>query len=230
MIAADKIEVIVVDVLGTLVDEPAGIRAGIREAIPDIDDVDVDGLLAVWQRYVEQEQRRIAQGSRAFVGTSVIDAEAARQVAANVGPLAPDVLARLASVSERLPSWGDSVSGLDHLVQKVPTMALSNADGPVLSRLSQDAGFHWHRTLSADMVGAYKPSREIYELAVKEAACPPERVLMVAAHAWDLRGAQAAGMRTAYIRRPVGDPPTAADAFDAHFVGLDDLATTLTGH
>ena len=30
------------------------------------------------------------------------------------------------------------------------------------------------------------------------------RLLMVAAHAWDLRGAQAVGMRTAYVERPVG--------------------------
>jgi 2-haloacid dehalogenase len=37
---------------------------------------------------------------------------------------------------------------------------------------------------------------------------------MVAAHAWDLRGAQAAGMSTAYVERPVGR-------------SLDDLANSL---
>ncbi len=47
---------------------------------------------------------------------------------------------------------------------------------------------------------------------------------MVAAHAWDLRGAQAVGMRTAYVRRPVGDPPVSTDSFDLHADGLDHLA------
>ncbi|WP_035697469.1 HAD-IA family hydrolase, partial [Glycomyces tenuis] len=69
---------------------------------------------------------------------------------------------------------------------------------------------------------------EVYRLAVDTAGCPPERVLMVAAHAWDLRGAQAGGMRTAYVERPVGDPPKRTDVFDRRFSGLDELATALT--
>lgn len=51
---------------------------------------------------------------------------------------------------------------------------------------------------------------------------------MMAAHAWDLRGAQAGGMRTAYVHRPVGDPPSDADVFDGQFDGLDELVTALT--
>ena len=50
---------------------------------------------------------------------------------------------------------------------------------------------------------------------------------MVAAHAWDLRGAQAVGMRTAYVERPVGDPPSATDSFDLFVRSLDELATSL---
>lgn len=66
-----------------------------------------------------------------------------------------------------------------------------------------------------------------YRLAITNAGCSPDRLLMVAAHAWDLRGAQAVGMRTAYVERPVGDPPSAMDSFDLHAKGLDDLATSL---
>lgn len=69
---------------------------------------------------------------------------------------------------------------------------------------------------------------KVYQLALDTAGCPPERVLMVAAHAWDLRGAQARGMRTAYVQRPVGDPPTSSDVFDMRFNGLDELVTALT--
>lgn len=51
---------------------------------------------------------------------------------------------------------------------------------------------------------------------------------MVAAHAWDLRGSQARGMRTAYVPRLFGDPPTSSDAFDWRFDGLDQLVSALT--
>lgn len=51
---------------------------------------------------------------------------------------------------------------------------------------------------------------------------------MVAAHAWDLRGAQGVGMRTAHVARPVGDPPRADDTFDLAVGGLDELAAELT--
>lgn len=52
--------------------------------------------------------------------------------------------------------------------------------------------------------------------------------LMVAAHAWDLRGARAVGMRTAYVERPVGDTPSGKDSFDLQAMGLADLAIILT--
>ncbi|MFJ9469017.1 haloacid dehalogenase type II, partial [Streptomyces caniferus] len=43
-----EFDVIVFDVLGTLVDEPAGIRAGIRELDPTLDASRVEQLLSLW--------------------------------------------------------------------------------------------------------------------------------------------------------------------------------------
>ena len=34
-------------------------------------------------------------------------------------------------------------------------------------------------------------------------------------------------MRTAYVERPAGDPPSATDSFDRYATSLDDLATSL---
>ena len=73
----------------------------------------------------------------------------------------------------------------------------------------------------------YKPEPAVYQLAVTVSGRPPERLLMVAAHAWDLRGAQGLGLRTAYVARPVGDPPASSDRFDLHADGLADLAARL---
>lgn len=38
---------------------------------------------------------------------------------------------------------------------------------------------------------------------------------------------QAVGLRTAYVERPVGDPPSTSDSFDFYATSLDDLATRL---
>ncbi|MFF5260601.1 haloacid dehalogenase type II [Actinomadura viridis] len=224
------IEVVVFDVLGTLVDEPGGLRAEIRDAVPASDDASVDELLTLWQRHVEREQRRIGQGDRAYVSTEILDREAAQRVADHAGLTDPAALARLATAGRRLPPWPDSVAALERLAQRFPVLGLSNAGRTALLRLNAHAGLRWHQALSSEAIMAYKPAPEIYRLAIDTAGCPPERVLMVAAHAWDLRGAQASGMRTAYVRRPVGDPPTTSDVFDCRFDGLDELVTTLTAN
>lgn len=223
-----EIDVVVFDVLGTLVDEPDGIGAAIREALPDDDDAAVPDLLALWQSHVEAEQERIARGERAYASTEVIDAEAAQAVADRAGITEPAVVARLATAGQRLAPWDDSVAGLERLSWHFPVIGLSNAGRAALLRLNAFAGLRWHMALSSESAGAYKPSPEVYRLALDAAGCAPDRVLMVAAHAWDLRGAQAVGMRTAYVARPVGDPPKDEDAFDGRFQGLDALIAALT--
>lgn len=228
MSALGAIDVVVFDVLGTMVDERAGLRAAIRDASPASDDAAVEGLLATWQDHVEGEQRRIAQGVRPYANSDAIDAEAAARVAAGAGITEPGTIARLGAAGHRLPAWGDAVGGLDRLAGRLPVLGLSNAGGAALLRLNAHAGLRWHQALSGELVGVYKPAPEVYELVLAAAGCPPERVLMVAAHAWDLRGAQRMGMCTAYVQRPVGDRPLGSDDFDWHFDGLAALVAAMT--
>jgi 2-haloacid dehalogenase len=230
MTGLPDIDVIVLDVLGTLVDEPRGLTTAIREASPaltDPDDAEVEQLVGVWQRHVEVEQERIGGGEREYADTGVIDAEAARAVADRAGLTDPAIIEQLATAAHRLPAWDDSVVGLERLARRRPLIGLSNASRTALLHLNAHAGLRWHQAISAEDARAYKPSARVYRLAVDAAGRPPERVLMVAAHAWDLRGAQAVGMRTAYVDRPVGDPPLSTDSFDARFDSLDQLADAL---
>jgi len=221
------IEVVVLDVLGTMVDEPGGIRAAIRDAAPAADDASVDQLLGVWQGHVQHEQRRMAEGVRRFANTEIIDREAAGLVADRAGPLDSMTMERLATAGQRLAPWADSIAGLTRLARQFPVIGLSNASRASLLHLNRYAGLRWHQALSAEDVAAYKPAPAVYQLAVRAAGCPPHRILMVAAHAWDLRGAQAVGLRTAYVQRPVGDPPTGNDAFDWQFDSLKALVAAL---
>ncbi|MEW2450230.1 haloacid dehalogenase type II [Streptomyces parvulus] len=226
--AVSGIEVLVFDVLGTMVDEPGGLRGALREAVPGADEASGDRWLALWQEYVEREVRRVNARERPYADSGVLDREAAELVAGHAGLTDADTVARLAGAGRRLEPWDDSVAGLARLAGRFPVLGLSNASRASLLRLDAYAGLRWHQALSAEDAGAYKPAPEVYRLALDAAGCPPERVLMVAAHAWDLRGAQGVGMRTAHVARPVGDPPRADDTFDLAVGGLDELAAELT--
>ncbi|MBA0052845.1 haloacid dehalogenase type II [Streptomyces sp. AJS327] len=221
------IDVVVFDVLGTLVDEPGGLRAAIREAVPASDDASVEALLTLWREHVALQQQRIASGRRAYASTEVIDAEAARRVADHAGVDEPATLARLATAGQRLSPWDDSVAALERFARRFPVLGLSNASRTALPRLNAYAGLRWHQALSAESALAYKPAPEVYQLALDTAGCPPERVLMVAAHAWDLRGARERGMRTAHVPRPAGDPPSRPDDCELRFDSLDALLAAL---
>ncbi|UUV32864.1 haloacid dehalogenase type II [Amycolatopsis roodepoortensis] len=206
-----EIDALVFDILGTLVDEPAGIRDAVRRAAPD---ADADELAGRWLGHVETEQRRIVAGERPYAPSDVLDREAA-QLTTNT------------DVVPKLEPWPDVAEGLARLAEQYPIIGLSNAGRSSLLRINAHAGLRWHQALSAEETRTYKPDPAVYELAVKASGAPPERLLMVAAHAWDLRGARSVGLRTAYVARPVGDPPSATDRFDLQADGLADLAVQL---
>jgi 2-haloacid dehalogenase len=221
------IDVIVFDILGTMVDEPSGIRRGIRTMLPDIDDARSRELVEVWHRYVDEQQQKVLAGRRPYASSTMIDLEAATRVAAATDIRNADAVRSLAAAVQRLEPWLDSVPALDRIASHFPVVGLSNASHSALTRISAHAGLRWHQVLSAEAAHNYKPHPDVYGLAITNAGCSPDRLLMVAAHAWDLRGAQAVGMRTAYVERPGGDPPSAMDSFDVHAKSLDDLAIRL---
>lgn len=231
MLQTTDIDVVVFDVLGTLVDEPTGLSSAVREAISDADAEQVRSLTERWQRFISDQQAEIAAGARAYVDSEVLDAEAARSVldaAASMGiATASDADTRLATASRRLPPWPDSVAELGRITRRLPVLALSNAAPTTLLHLAARTGMRWHHAVTAHGVAAYKPSPSLYRRAVHVSGRPPERILMVAAHAWDLRAAQDAGMRTCYVDRQVGDPPTASDRFDLTIAGLNKLLPDL---
>ncbi len=179
-----------------------------------------------WQRHVDREQRRIVAGARPYVTSDLLDLEAARLVADAVGVGDRRPWRRWPSRVCSSAPWLDTVAGLARLAERFPLIGLSNAGRAALLELNAHAGLRWHQALSAEDARTYKPDPAIYQLAITVSGRPPERLLIVAAHAWDLRAAQDLGLRTAYVARPVGEPPASSDRFD-HADGLADLADRL---
>ena len=60
----------------------------------------------------------------------------------------------------------------------------------------------WDCVITAENARCYKPRPEVYRTAMELLGLSAGEVMMVAAHNYDLRAAQAQGMRTAFIPRP----------------------------
>ena len=111
---------------------------------------------------------------------------------------------------------------------KYQMSVLSNGDLESLDRAVSGLGIPVDRAISAEQAGYYKPHSGVYQHAIKELGLPGEQVLHVAAHAWDIRGARAAGMAGAYINR-YDIPYVDADGSqaDLEVPGLAELADRL---
>jgi 2-haloacid dehalogenase len=84
------------------------------------------------------------------------------------------------------------------------------------------------------LFGHYKPDPEAYLGAARLLGLAPGEVMMVAAHPSDLRAAKAAGLKTAYVLRPLEFglhgrryPPEPEGAFDLVAADFLELATRL---
>ena len=90
---------------------------------------------------------------------------------------------------------------LTRLQGKFQMVVLSNGDLESLNRVINGLDIPVDLAISAEQAGFYKPHAGVYQHSVKELGLPATEVLHVAAHAWDIRGARAAGMAGAYINR-----------------------------
>lgn len=222
-----EVDTIVFDILGTLVDHDGAVRAAVSALVPDADEGRVDDLAGLWHGHVSGEHRRVIAGERTYAATDVLDGEAGRLVAERAGVTDRALLEDAASTTRRVPPWPDSAAALERLAARYEVVGLSNADQTTLLRLDARAGLRWHLSLSAELAQSFKPDPRVYRLALDRIGRPAERTMLVATHAWDLRAARAEGMRTAYLARPTGDPPTPDDTFDHHVASIDELLAVL---
>jgi 2-haloacid dehalogenase len=104
-----------------------------------------------------------------------------------------------------LPAHPDVPAALGALRAAGFTMAaLTNSPLDVAQDQLRNAGIadRFDAILSADQVQALKPRREPYELVARTFGVGIGDVRLIAAHAWDVAGALAAGCRAAFVARP----------------------------
>jgi 2-haloacid dehalogenase len=133
----------------------------------------------------------------------------------------------------RLAPWPDVIEGLSRLKRRYIVAPLSNGNVALLTNMAKSAALPWDCVLSAELAGRYKPDPRAYQKAAELLRLPCSKVLMVAAHVSDLRGARAAGLRTAFVARPLefgpaGKPDLKPDpSFDVSARDFKELAALM---
>ena len=127
-------------------------------------------------------------------------------------------------VYKSLQPYPDAVEGLRWLSQRYGLVALSNGEQWYLEELlGNNVPVAFDAIISVDQVGAFKPAPGIYRKAAQRLGCGPGEIMMVAAHAFDILGAQACGFRAAYVNRyglPTEESTYQPDIIVADFVEL----------
>jgi 2-haloacid dehalogenase len=140
---------------------------------------------------------------------------------------------RLVRAWHELDPWPDVREGLELLRRDHVTATLSNGHVALLVDLARHGDLRFDAILSAELAGAYKPAPEVYLRAAQLLAVEPAELMLVAAHPFDLQGARGAGLRTAFVDRPLehgpGSPPRSDPAADVSVASLPELAPQLTG-
>lgn len=119
------------------------------------------------------------------------------------------------------------VPALEDLRERYVLIAVTNGNANL-----EVIGIHhlFHHIVTAASAGAAKPARHIFDVAVKAGGATAGRTLHVGDHpAFDVEGARAAGLRTAWVNRAGDEWPEDTDSPDIEVQHVGALADVLLG-
>jgi 2-haloacid dehalogenase len=158
-----------------------------------------------------------------YVDFTTAQHAALRMLARRMGvPLSDAAADEIVGAMSRLPAHADVRPALERLAGAGFRMAtLTNSLQEVAEAQLVHAGIRrlFEAALSADAAGRLKPAPEPYRMAAEVVGVPVAETCLIAAHAWDVAGALAAGCEAAFVARPgammfpIGQQP--------HLVGRD---------
>jgi 2-haloacid dehalogenase len=225
----DGFDVLTFDCYGTLIDWEAGILAGLRRlASGDADAVDDDQLL---ERFAKAEAD-VEAGP--YLRYREVLARAGVDVLRSLGsePDAGSLAAFGGSVGD-WPAFPDSTAALARLHARYRLAVITNCDDDLFAASARRLGTEFDEVVTAQQVGAYKPSHRNFEVAFERLGVPRARILHVAQSLFhDHVPAKELGLASVWIDRRRGragsgaTPPAVAtpDAAVASMAAFADLA------
>ena len=144
-------------------------------------------------------------------------------------PLDDTTVTEMVDRMRTLPPHPEVAETLDRLAgTSLRLVALTNSTAEVAHAQLTHAGLRdrFEAALSADTVRALKPAAAAYQHVAEQCGVALSEVRLVAAHAWDVSGALAAGAKAAFVARPgmvlspLGAAPDIVGADLAEVAGL----------
>ena len=126
------------------------------------------------------------------------------------------------------PEVAEGLAALKAQGYKLVTLTNSSLASVKLQLKNSGLSQYFDANLSIESVGGFKPHLTTYQFAMKDLRVKPNEALMVAAHGWDIDGANKAGLQTAFIRRtgkvlfPLADKP------DYNVLDIKELSKVLS--
>jgi len=112
-----------------------------------------------------------------------------------------DEVRGLVSEIEKLECFPEVPAALARLQTRYRLVVLSNGDPDMLETAKQHHKVPFDRVISVAEANAFKPHVATYTKAAEILGLRMDQILFVANHAFDVIGAKAAGMRTAFVNR-----------------------------
>jgi 2-haloacid dehalogenase len=199
MLDFTRFEVLTFDCYGTLINWETGLLPVLRRILSNhgkkIDDVTLLKLYGDFEQLSEQPPfhpyREVLQ--------SVV-----RRFGAELSFVPTD--AELRSLPESLPTWQpwpDTVEALRALKGRFRLAIISNVDDDLFAATRPKLEVEFDEVITAQQAQAYKPSRQVFELALTRIDAPAERILHVGQSIYhDVIPAQALGIATVWVNRP----------------------------
>lgn len=217
-------ELLVFDLYGTLVD-PLAISAELERSMPPGD----AALLARTWRAKQLEYSFRLTVMRRYHDFGWVTERALEFALLECGlTLGPAERAEALARYDALAAYPDVVPGLDMLAAMGHEAALlSNGSPSMLHACLENSGLRTHlpRVISVDTVRAFKPHPEVYRFAAEALDRRIGETRLVSCNPFDVIGASAAGMRTAWINRAGAPFDTIGGQPDVTVASLTELAS-----
>ena len=219
-----RFDVLTFDCYGTLIDWEAGILAGLHAVLdPRGVSADDEDLL---ERYARHEA---AIEAGPYLRYREVLARALAGVCAEVGvePRAEELAAFGGSVGS-WPAFPDSAAALSRLQQRFGLAVITNCDDDLFAASARRLGVDFDFVITAQQVGAYKPSHRNFEVAFERIDRPRDRILHVAQSLFhDHVPARELGLSSVWIDRRHDRPGSGATpaATAAPTLAVPDMAT-----
>jgi 2-haloacid dehalogenase len=202
------VRALVFDVFGTLVDWRSGVAEAWRASGVA---GDPEELADAWRARYRPILAEVNEGWRPWGNFDELHLVTLEDLMAERGVELPvEDRRRLVGAWHRLDPWPDVRTGLEALRRRHVVAALSNGHVALLVDLARHGDLRFDCVLSAELAHAYKPAPEAYRTAARLLGVEADELMLVAAHPWDLEGAREAGLRTAFVDRPLEYGPRSA--------------------